>query len=410
MAKSASSAIKLSTLSELLQSTSPEIRDATIKIVAERALQSPVVWALLRRQLRSKTDLKVRDQALCILVQFGPGSNYDVRMRRDESRSIEFGEFFHPATFKACIACLCNMLPAARQAEYLRQHHESAEADALWFVHKLLENDIGLALEAGLVRKWLANYPLNVRTPEKSKKEIIREMIRAYEYADDYERLLCCVIHDMTEKLEARAAMQECSIGDPGAIYDMLKSQNRWTWGARHHYAPSPSERRFGGGGDYGRNASEARHTALFPLDMFSMGLPHTGDFRLAPGEEPFAQVARDHDGEPESEVLDEHAPLLGRDERVVRRREESDEERARRSRRREAMVFAEGGGPIRREDIIESRREEIMDEEVEEELEQLIEEVGEGLDRSVDEGTGEGQRTWLDFLLALRPDGSVRR
>lgn len=393
MAESTSSAIKLSTLSELLQSTSPEIRDAATKIVAERALQSPTIWRLLRQKLGSKVDLKARDQALCILVQFGPGSIYDIGMRRVESRNIEYDEFFHPATFKACVACLCNMLPAARQAEHLRQHHDSAEADALWFAHKLLENNIGLSLEAGLVRKWLANYPLNVRTPEKSKKELITEMVRVYEYDDDYERLFCCVLHDMMEKMEARAEMEACGIGDPGEVFDMLKYQNGHSWGERHHYAPSASERRFGGGGeDHERNLNDARDTESVPMDVVPAGLRGTDD-----------DFALDGSGL--------HANLMGGT--PLRRMEESDEERALRNRRREAMVFAEGGGPIRREDIIESQREEILNEEVQEELEQLIEEVEEEeLNQDADEGwiEGGGHRTWLDYLTALRPDGSMRR
>lgn len=305
------------------------------------------------------------------MVQFGPGANYD----------IDYDEFFHPATFAACVACLCNMLPVAYEAERLHQHHDSAEADALWFAHKLLENDVRLALKAGLVRKWLANYPLNVRTPEKSKKEVMREMTKAYEYGDDYERLLCCVLHDLMEVAEARGEMRACGLGDPGAARE-LKHQYELSWGLRHHYTPSASERRFPCAEDHTRDVDSDWMMDVLPMDMILAGFGRGDGTSMAQGQEPLAHVTGDTDSEPGDAVnVNGLASLWSPDERGVRRREESEEERALRSRRREAMVFAEGGGPIRREDIIESRREEIVDEEIEEELEQLIEEMGEDPD-----------------------------
>ena len=403
MAKSASSAIKLSTLHQLLQSTNPEIRDASTKVVVERALQSSTAWRLLRQQLRSKTDFKARDQALCILVQFGPTSTYDERVRRPESRKIEYEEFFHPATVVAVVDCLCNMLPAARQAENQHQHHDSAEADALWVAHKMVSNNGGLALKAGLVRKWLVNYPLSVQDLEKTKVEIIKEMVTAYEYADDYERLLCCVLFDLAEGAEGRRQMAKYGIGDPGAPYGMVKVNQGRNWGVRHQYEDHWASERRTGGWDQGRGFSEdyATTAALMQLERTQDDVPQN--------EAVFASIAQDDFAESGPEFSDEHAPLLGRDERVVRRREESAEERALRSRRREAMVFAEGGGPIRREDIIESQRENTMDENEEEEIEQLMEELGEEIDEGTNEMTGRVQMTWPEYLARLRPDGSLR-
>ena len=333
-------------------------------------------------------------------------STYDDRACRPELRNIESDEFFHPATFAAAVACLCNMLPAAREAENRRQHHDSAEADALWFVHKLMNKDVDLALKAGLVRNWLVDYPLTVQNPEKTMMETIQDRTTAYEYGDDYERLLCCVLYDLTEEAEGRRDMAKCGIGDPGPPSAAVKIHYGRHWGVRHQYDdPSVSEGRFGKR-DYGGDASEDYEDDTAAAAM--MDLERTHDHVLR-GEVDFANLAGDNSTEVGLDFLDEHAPPLGRDERVVRRREESAEERALRSRRREAMVFAEGGGPIRREDIIESQRGDYMGEMVEEELEQLIEEVRDEVDGVTHERMGERQRTWLEYLVSLRPDGSVR-
>ena len=356
--------------------------------MAERALTSPAVWRLLRRKIGSKTDLEARNQALQILVQFGPGSEYDLRILRDTHRPVEYEEFLRAETFEACVKCLCNMLPAAREAEQLRHHHNSAEADAMWVMRKLFDGVPLRALKAGLVRKWLVNYPFDVRHPEKSVKEVIVKMSRCYEYDDDYERLLGCVLYGLVNHGEGRREMIKYGISDPGWELDDPHNLYGRHWAVRHLYGPSPSEMTLGGGGGgsaFQRYPYNARGTEMEPMEMVPT------NFQNFPGNM--------LPGHPRFDL----SPLAGAESSSPRRREESDEERALRSRRREAMVFAEGRGPITREDIIESafQGDEIMNEEVEEELEQLVVEMGENQGRI---------RYWLDYLAALRPDGSIAR
>ena len=361
MLAKAFSAIKLSTLNQLLQSASPEIREASMRILSERTLQNATVWKILRRDLASK-NFEARDRALAILIEFLPALLRPAMI----TINTEHSPFFQTATYASVVKCLCNMLPAAREAENMRIHHSSSEADALWLMQKLVEHDILQALKAGLVRKWLSQYPINAKSPEKERKIVIRDLIKACEYNDDYERLLCCVLHDTNDHQEARSEMEKYGIGDPGYVSTGRAYSNADAWAARR-YHPSSSYVRL------------------------------NDDVGIDTDEEVPWEVA----GEPGPELVED---FIG----VSRRREESDEEMALRRRRREAMVFAENGRPIRREDIIE-REEVIADEEVEEELEQLIEEMEAEMGPDADADAEDEDEGWVGWLSRVRPDGSLR-
>ena len=397
------SAIKLSTLSQLLQSQNSEVRDASINIIAERALQSSSVWRLLRQQLRSTKDPQARDQALRILVHFGPESTYDDRMRRAESRNIEYDGFFHPATFKATVACLCNMLPTARAAENHSRHHDSAEADALWFASKLLDHNADLVLKAGLVKRWLVNYPFMLRDPGKTKEEVIRDMILSYEYADDYERLLCCILCDLTEDTQARQQMAKYGLGEIASPHGLLKLRAGQNWGVRQQYQnPWELDRHFDGP-EHERGMGEVSGVAAAMMDLSrTTGRDHGEGAQDEIFPPNFDQTGIRRSG---AEIPEGQVPSMHPDDRISRRQEETAEERALRSRRREAMVFAEAGSPLGQQHIIESQRGANMDED---ELRRLAETESRVM-AFVIQWTVEGLRTWAAFLFRLRPDGSTR-
>lgn len=198
------------------------------------------------------------------------------------------------------------MLPKARAAMESGCHHSSAEADALWLLHKLVEIDVIKALNAGLVTKWLARYPFGQSHPDESRARSIWNMVVLFEYSDDYERLFLCVLYEMQQYLEARTEMSQHGLWDlsfglaPGN--HELESQ----WESRRHFSPLSSYSRF----------PSSSHMSMDDITT------------LEPSEAQNVSTMRDH--------------------------EESIEERALRRRRREAMVLGEEGRPLSREDIIE--------------------------------------------------------
>lgn len=340
-------------------------------------------------------------------MHFGPGSTYYDRLRRTELDRVEDDEFFHPATYAAIVACMCNMLPAAREAEKLHQHHDSAEADALWLAYKLLYHNSALMVRVGLVRKWLAHYPLNLRTPEKTREEMMEEIITKYEYNDDYERLLCCLLCDLTKDNQALKQMVELGLGGPTLPHALLKYCAGQNWGARQQYQnPSDLDRQL--------DASEREDVLGGVQDVVAamMDLSRTmgeGHDARAQAEAFVQNFNRNDPTQSDARDAVEHTPLVHHGEHFPRRREESTEERTLRSRRREAMVFAEAGRPLRRGDIIESRRRANLDDVSEDGLDRMYEDVEGLVAVQSNGGTARHQRTWVEFLARLRPDGSVR-
>ena len=262
------------------------------------------------------------------------------------------------------VKCLVNMLPAAREAESAGHHHSPAEADALWIMQQLLETSVSAALRAGLIKKWLSQYPLQTKRPNEEKKDIIRDMVQEFEYNDDYERFLCCVLREITQFTSARLEMKEHGIGDPGEfdVGSTFADNSRWL--ARRDQIPTYME---------------------MPTYM-----ERSDDPRLDTDDE--GVLIATVDGGPRS------PSTFGNPTGPLRRREESHEERSLRRRRREAMVYAENGRPIQREDIIE-REYVVRDEDVEEELEQLIEEAAG--EHAIDQSS-----SWWSWLSRIRPDG----
>ena len=325
-------------------------------------------------------------------------------MRRTESRIIEYDGFFHLATFKATVACLYNMLPAARAAENHDRHHDSAEADALWIASKLLNHSIDLALKAGLVGRWLVNYPWTLRDPGKTKEEVIRDLIRAYEYADDYERLLCCILCDLTENTQGRQQIAKYGLGDHERPPGSPKLRAGQSWGVRQqHQNPWEVDRHFNGP-EHERSMGEVHGVAAAMRDLSrTMGQDNGEGVPDGSSRQNFDQNEVTRSG---AELPEGHVAPVSPDDRISRRQEETSEERALRSRRREAMVFAEAGSPLGQQHIIESQRGVNLNED---ELRRLAESEN-GVMTLVIRWTLEALKTWAEFLVRLRPDGSRRK
>ncbi|KAI9792561.1 MAG: hypothetical protein M1816_002081 [Peltula sp. TS41687] len=75
-------------------------------------------------------------------------------------------------TFHAVITALENCLKDPSREEFVRR--PPAERDAMYCLGKILHYDVGAALKAGLVKRWLAQYPFG--DTEAEKHETIRKL------------------------------------------------------------------------------------------------------------------------------------------------------------------------------------------------------------------------------------------
>lgn len=81
------------------------------------------------------------------------------------------------STYKAIVDCLCNLLPEARIAEKDPACRTQPERDALYFLDQIFYFDRAKALEAGVISRWLTQYPFGGTDTLKHKKKTIIDII-----------------------------------------------------------------------------------------------------------------------------------------------------------------------------------------------------------------------------------------
>ncbi|KAF6230150.1 hypothetical protein HO133_004489 [Letharia lupina] len=344
-------ALKLKALGELTQSPDQDIRAASVKIITDRVLREGPAWDMIIGDIGA-TDIERRDKALACLRFLSdtfPGN-----------KQADFVMICRHSTYKAIVDCLCNLLPEAQSAERKSAFRTQPERNALYVLHHILGYDNAKAVEAGVISRWLAQYPFGGGDASKyKKKKTIMEILdnRSYYEDGDFGRTMREMLFCMSRIPLLRDEMVEHGLLD-------FPKGNHIT---DYWNIPEGSERTY----------------------------PHTNRTRR---------------GNP-----------TGTSNRP---REESFEEQALRRRRREAMVLGEVGRPIERADIIErdsaaldgfrsqvittlddESEEEpeqpvvaVADEDAEEELELLAEETIQA------ESTRDGG--WWGWLKRLRPDG----
>lgn len=90
------------------------------------------------------------------------------------------------STYKAIVDCLCNLLPEAQTAEENSTFRTQPERNALFILHNILGFDVAKALEAGVISRWLAQYPFGGANASKhKKKKIIMEILENGSYHED---------------------------------------------------------------------------------------------------------------------------------------------------------------------------------------------------------------------------------
>ena len=260
-------------------------------------------------------------------------------------------------TYRAIVDCLCDLLPDAQAAENKSAFRTQPERDALYVLHIILGFDVTTALEAGVIRRWLGQYPFGGTDASKDKrKEIVLEILdsRSYYEDSDFGRSMRGVLFCTSRCHSPRKEMVEHGLLDVPKGYENTVSIEL---PCREHWPET----------DHVQDDWDISENLI-------RSYSHTNWARRSvPG---------------------------GTSNRP---REESFEEQALRRRRREAMVLGEAGRPIERADIIErdsaaldrfgsqdleSLEEEpeeeeseqpvaaLSDEDVEEALEQMMQEV----------------------------------
>ena len=82
------------------------------------------------------------------------------------------------STYQALVDCLCNLLPESRSAEKDPTRRTQPERDALCVLGHILHFDNVKALEAGVISRWLVQYPFGgVDASRDNNKKAIRDMM-----------------------------------------------------------------------------------------------------------------------------------------------------------------------------------------------------------------------------------------
>ncbi|KAM5457417.1 hypothetical protein MaudCBS49596_000612 [Microsporum audouinii] len=170
-------ALRLETLQRLAGSSSFDLRAAALRIVSERSTKGSTKELLLDDLAGEDPERRRKAvNALSFLVSMGRPT---VPMRLRDT-----------ATFSALVDCLCNFLSehAEKTSDIISpicpQTRPPGENKALKTLSSMLPGNVITALEAGVVSRWLTNYPFPCAVRDKSKKRSIVFMMKTW-WADD---------------------------------------------------------------------------------------------------------------------------------------------------------------------------------------------------------------------------------
>ena len=120
--------------------------------------------------------------------------------------------------FKAITDCLCTWLPAVQKAESTDEkfpYRSQPERDALKILSILLQHDVSLGLQAGLIVRWLANCNFdNHDNSEAGRKEAIQEMLK-WEY-DDFN--MCIILNALVKDNQAFEQLESHGLVESAAV------------------------------------------------------------------------------------------------------------------------------------------------------------------------------------------------
>ncbi|OJJ63201.1 hypothetical protein ASPSYDRAFT_86843 [Aspergillus sydowii CBS 593.65] len=173
-------ALKLDTLLRLSNSTSYDLRSAALRIIAERSVKANT-RNLLLKDLASKNPER-RNKA--IPAVFFLVSNRALSRTSVCSRLKDF------PTYTALVDCLCNLLgehvekTSDTVSPIFPRTRPPGEIKAMRTLNILLQENTPAALEAGIVSRWLANYPFPCALTEPSRRQDVVILMKTW-WADD---------------------------------------------------------------------------------------------------------------------------------------------------------------------------------------------------------------------------------
>ncbi|KAL1982289.1 hypothetical protein VTN96DRAFT_1447 [Rasamsonia emersonii] len=163
-------ALKLETLQKLSESSNFDLRAAALRIVAERSTKGST-RDLLLRDLASK-DKERRNKALTAM--------HFLVSNRALARSAVPSRLKDLPTYIALVDCLCNFLEehteetGTTESPILPKTRPPGEKKALSTLNIILSENIPAALEAGIVSRWLCNYPFPcLRETEHHRRDVV---------------------------------------------------------------------------------------------------------------------------------------------------------------------------------------------------------------------------------------------
>ena len=139
------------------------------------------------------------------------------------------------STYKAIVDCLCNLLPEARTAEENSTFRTQPERNALFILHNILGFDVAKALKAGVISRWLAQYPFGGANASKhNKKKIIMEILEDGSYHEDRDfghtmraMLFCMSRTDLLRKEMVKHGLLDVAKGENVSVSVLLAVSDR---------------------------------------------------------------------------------------------------------------------------------------------------------------------------------------
>ncbi|KAL4784261.1 hypothetical protein BJX76DRAFT_357223 [Aspergillus varians] len=198
-------ALNLETLLKLSNSTSYDLRSAALRIIAERSVKEDT-RDLLLKDLASKNPER-RNKAIpaafflvsnrartylhALIAQVTTYSHIpSTALMVTVSRTSVCSRLKDLPTYTALVDCLCNLLN-----EHVEKTSETispifprtrppGEIKAMRTLNILLQENIPAALEAGIVSRWLSNYPFPCALTEPSRRQDVVILMKTW-WSDD---------------------------------------------------------------------------------------------------------------------------------------------------------------------------------------------------------------------------------
>lgn len=133
------------------------------------------------------------------------------------------------STYTAIVDCLCNLLPEAQAAEKDSTFRTQPERNAIYFLYHILGFDVAKALEAGVISRWLTQYPFGGTNASKfKKKKTIMEILDKSSYYEDsdFGRTMHAMLFRMSRTSSLRKEMVEHGLLDAPKDNDITVSVN----------------------------------------------------------------------------------------------------------------------------------------------------------------------------------------